>query len=147
MNDAENKALLECVNAEGKIYMIGSEFHGDDEEHEDVANGMDEQVPAPPQCGIEWTRLPLEMPPGSAHVRREWSFYMRFAVCHENACDADADFAFRAILDALESGPRCPNGDSTPAPTAVPAATANANGTRHHLAQRGTESKNGPNTL
>ena len=28
---------------------------------------------------------------------------MRFAVCHENACAADADYAFGAIVDAIRA--------------------------------------------
>ena len=100
--EAENMALLERVNAAGKIYMIGSEFHGD-EEREPVTTTAPEQMP--PQCGVEWTRLPLEHSGSTGHARRNWRFYLRFAVCHENACSADADFAFRAIVDALESKP------------------------------------------
>ena len=46
------------LDASSRIYMIGSELHGDDEECEPVATWDAEQMP--PQCNVEWTRMPLE---------------------------------------------------------------------------------------
>ena len=117
--DAENMALVERVNAAGRIYMIESEFHGD-EEREPVATTAPEQMP--PQCGVELTRLPLEHSGSTGHACRNWRFYLRSAVCHENACTDDADLAIRAIVDALESEPLLP--PSRPPSTSSPDAAA-----------------------
>ena len=129
MTDAENMALLERVNAAGRIYIIGSEFHGDDETREPVATTPPEQMP--PQCGVQLTRLPLEHSDSTGHAQhRNWRFYLRFAVCHESACAADADFAFRAIVDALGSEPlpqpSRPPSTSSPDAGAVPGVSANS---------------------
>ena len=59
------------LDASGKIYMIKSEFHGDDEEREPVATWDAEQMP--PQCNVEWTRMPLET---RAALDRNWRFYL-----------------------------------------------------------------------
>ena len=85
---------LSLLDAAGKIYMIGIEFHGDDEEREPVSTWDAKQ-----QCGVEWTRLPLET---RAALDRNWHFYLRFTVWHEHAC-ADADYAFGVIVDALRA--------------------------------------------
>ena len=57
---------------------------------------------------LEWTRLPQEHSGSTRHARRNWRFYLRFAVCHENACADDADFAFGTIVDSLETEPLPP---------------------------------------
>ena len=87
MTDAENMTLFERVDAAGRIYMIGSELHGDDKTRELVATTVPEQMPL--QCGraCRWNTSD-----SSGHAHRNWSFYLRFAVCHENA--------FGAIVDA-----------------------------------------------
>ena len=64
--DAENMALLERVTSAAKIYMIGSEFHGD-LKSEPVATTAPEQIP--PQCGVEWTRLALEHSRSTGHAQ------------------------------------------------------------------------------
>ena len=78
--------------------MIKSEFHGDDEEREPVATWDAEQMP--PQCGVEWTRLPLDT---LAALDRNWRFYPPFVICNENTCAADAYYVFNSILDALRT--------------------------------------------
>ena len=51
--------------------MIKSEFHGDDEKRESVATWDTEQMP--PQCNVEWTRMPLET---WAALDRNWRLYL-----------------------------------------------------------------------
>ena len=74
----------------------------------------------PPQCGIKCAcRWKL----GSAgHAHRNW----RFDVCNENACAADANYAFDAIVDTLESEPLLtpPRPPSTSSPDGVSAISA-----------------------
>ena len=83
------------MRAAGKIYINGSEYYGNRNAQQKETDQMQSQ------SGVEWTRLPLEY--SGAQMSRKWHFYLRFVVCHENACVADADYAFRAIVEAFES--------------------------------------------
>ena len=60
--------LLDAAN---KIYIIENELHGDEEEREHVTTWDAEQMP--PQCNVEWTRMPLET---RAAMERNWRFYL-----------------------------------------------------------------------
>ena len=68
MTEAENMALLERVNAAGRIYIIGSELHSDDETREPVATPPPEKMP--PQCGVQLMRLPLEHSDSTGHAQQ-----------------------------------------------------------------------------
>ena len=86
-SDAQNRAFLEKINRDRRIYLIGSEFTK-------VAPGCEEKPDSVEEDGSG--DMASAQPIGGR-------FYLRFAVCHERATSEHATFAYDVINQIAES--------------------------------------------